>query len=433
MNDLSQPVEVIVKGRKVLRPGSVKSTDHLEYCLASTKENLAHAHENKMKPCSVSLGVNLADTTAYTQYKEDISAGIKRPECFKCWNNEERGVESERQRGNKLWLNPEHGNSHTEIILSNKCNAACLYCNSVYSSKWKDYIDNSKTILPKTIQNSIDCFKFSSHQPNKREIEAAYQLATDLGADFTKMACIGVYGGEPGLSIIEDDHLGNVLGRFYNANELWDRTIRYDFNTSLNYSRNRCKQIIKYFKKNKDTFPNYLPVIQPSIECVNDLFEYVRHGNTFQNFDKNLDLFLAEEIFKIEIQVSLNTFSFKHLPDVIRYINDKSQNTQQDISITWRFVDWLPFFDLICLDNSFIKYSHQLSEYLQNNKIGIGLNNFEDILITIEKKLLQNVSDNHFLEALEFVNWIENERGVSLKDVNAELYDYFVNMSAKWG
>lgn len=431
MHDLTKPQKVLVKGRQVSRPATVNPEDHNEFCVASTREVIAHAHIKKMKPCSASEGVELTDTKAFEKYKQDIKNGIRRPECHKCWADEDQGFDSERIHGNRRWLDPWHGNSHTEIILSNNCNSSCIYCNSMWSSKWREDIANSKTPLPKSILDNHGSYFFDAHTPNKKEIAAAYNVVADVGKDFTKMACIGVWGGEPGLTIIEEDHVGNVLNTFFDNNEMWGRTIRYDFNTSLNYSYVRCKEIIRYFVKHKHTFPTHYPILQPSIESLGELFNYVRYGNDFERFDQNLDLFLQEEIFQVEFEVSLNSFVLKDLKNLIEYINNKAESTTQEVKIKFRMVNWLPIFHLSVLDKTFLPHVDEAIEYVEKNEIHFK-NSKEELQLWFSriKKQLNSGANSRADEALDFCKWIESERNLKLQDVNPELYNYFVKMSS---
>ena len=75
------------------------------------------------------------------------------PECQKCWDEEDAGVESERQVFNKKWDENSREIKLRElwIGLDNICNLKCTMCNSDFSNQF-----DGKTITTKSLYNIPD-------------------------------------------------------------------------------------------------------------------------------------------------------------------------------------------------------------------------------------------------------------------------------------
>ena len=86
------------------------------------------------------------------------------PECQKCWDEEDAGVESERQVFNKKWDENSREIKLRElwIGLDNICNLKCTMCNSDFSNQF-----DGKTITTKSLYNipNIERMVFLGGEP----------------------------------------------------------------------------------------------------------------------------------------------------------------------------------------------------------------------------------------------------------------------------
>jgi len=190
----------------------IADDDHLMHCLRCKKELYIDFTNNVVKPCKFSAGIDIKNYDEFFQYIKDINNDIKRPECNYC---HEKDPEF-RLLGNALWLRPGHGNSHTEIVLSD---------------------DFDEDILTRYV--------------------------TYIAEDYHKFACICIAGYEPGYKIIEQNHVELIAKPFFAANKLKFRRLRYDFKTKLDFSVQRARQIAFYLKKMQKRYPRIDFSIQP--------------------------------------------------------------------------------------------------------------------------------------------------------------------------
>lgn len=207
----------------------ISEDDYKKYCVRCTKEVYIDFKKNLIKPCEFSAGVSLTDYNSYLKYVNDINNKVKRTECNYCHLNNDHW----RIQGNKLWTTPGHGNSHVEIILGN------------------------------TFDNDI----------LKKHVCA-------VAENFHAFACISISGNEPGLNIIEQDHIQLIAKPFFEVNRLKHRRLRYDFVTRLKFSTDRAKQIIDYMQNMQKQYPTLDINIQP------------KNSSIKNNFDEKMDLFV---------------------------------------------------------------------------------------------------------------------------------------------
>ena len=85
--------------------------------------------------------------------RSELNAGIKTSACTKCWHAESQGKTSRRQQKNTLadvmydlnienlqQMCAEYDPTMYQITTSNVCNAACIMCNSDWSSRWESLL-----------------------------------------------------------------------------------------------------------------------------------------------------------------------------------------------------------------------------------------------------------------------------------------------------
>ena len=425
--------DVVVKGKKQFREPQITEEDKKLVCIRASREQLLWAHTDKLKPCTNCTGVEYGNWTGLKELVDDIQAGVKRPECQRCWNDEAEGFPSYRQQGNQQWKIPGHGNSHTEIIYNNNCNASCLYCSGTQSSVIAEEIKNTEHKVPTHLLNSNE----AADPPLSKEkiLESAKQQVANIAKDINKLACIGVYGGEPSLDIIEEDHIGILLEEFFKHNQMWTRTIRYDFNSNFQFSEERAKQLVEYFHYYSDVFPTLNIIIQPSMECMGKFYNFVRHGCDWEIAERNLNYFLQNTNLQVDIRAHINNVSLKNLAPFLERMNNKCRDIRP-FYIEIDFVNRPEIFSNNILDSTFKKYSNDVWFYLENNQPHFA--NIDAMVTSL--KMLNKMIDSspehakkfYAKQALETYDYFKKTRGVDLLEVNPELYYYFkmVNISS---
>jgi hypothetical protein len=408
-------------GKKFTVEPCVKPGDENKHCLACTREIYYNSYTNKLKCCHINNGVDATSIKNFEKMVKDIDKGIQRIECKRC------DLSNFRERTNNFWINPESGNSHIDLQMSNYCPASCLYCKSEYSSTWENEIKENDNIPEQILRENNLKNKNKIIQDNQKLIK---KIVDNTATNISKRACIGITGGEPACSIIEEDHLKKIVTRFYSKNEVPARTLRYDFSTSLNFDEKKCIEIIQYLLSYCNRYRDLFIVLQIGIESTDDYFNFTRHGNNWQQFDKNLKLFLEHTNFGIEFKPMYNNVALPNLFNFIKYTNNLSFK-YRPIHLSSAFArDYKAFhFNLLPIED--LKYVKTTRNYLDNKKI--YFENKESVYSSLDAmehcfKCL-STSKRDYQEALEVFNYFKRKRQVDLQQINPTMYNHLLKMS----
>lgn len=135
------------------------------------------------------------------------------PLCIKCVEAESNGIESERIRRNRSSLELER----IDIIPSNKCNYACLYCNSIRSTAWikkegGTYLASDSSKLLDIIDNNgaITNIRFSGGEPLICDVfyEMIYKIRKDINVEITTNGSTLIY---------KNNNIIEILNQFENS------------------------------------------------------------------------------------------------------------------------------------------------------------------------------------------------------------------------
>ena len=124
-------------------------------CEASTAGKTLSNNEPAQRPYNLGLDplVDIVNSPNFNEYRQQFMQGAWPKPCTGCLATEEQGRQSKRQRENAKWLpimsqdelikraNPDGSLkkpdfAFIELRLANTCNAACVTCNPVSSSRW---------------------------------------------------------------------------------------------------------------------------------------------------------------------------------------------------------------------------------------------------------------------------------------------------------
>ena len=265
----------------------------------------------RIKPCcrfdgnEFPLEHNIADyriqDTFYSDFQNTLrkqaSEGKRIPGCVRCYQEEDSGKRSLRQRLNSHKTNQNLTKpviNFLELSLSNDCNLMCRMCDSRYSRKLFDeeveYRGKARAKL-KYMNISLD--------------EIYELLPTITYLKFT--------GGEPMLIKAHWDLLEYAVAN------------NYAKNITLNYSTNAT-----VYPKPKivDTWSAFNSVeIALSLDSINaDENEYLRHGTKQQSVLTNIDKYCSIRE-KVNIQLmcrpTITIYNAYHLPETMEYLIER--------------------------------------------------------------------------------------------------------------
>lgn len=193
--------------------------------------------------------------------------------CQTCWRAESAGIpsrrtiyQSQRRTHTELESKPEVIN----INLGNDCNLTCSYCCKQYSSAWlRDITSNSEYLHEERyIINAEDKLISALGQKTVKNSKH-YQTLINEVKTFTECGQVVISGGEPFLY----NGLEDLVASFNGEVEIF---------TGLGVDSVRFKRMVDKLPQNV-TFT-------VSAESTGALYEFNRYGNTWENFQSNLDI-----------------------------------------------------------------------------------------------------------------------------------------------
>jgi organic radical activating enzyme len=219
--------------------------------------------------------------------------------CLRCDQHEETSGNSQRVVFNKEF--PSTGVRRIKQIdlrWSNLCNLTCRYCNSTDSSEWAKL----RGIPIESVSRDYASEILETVEKNKESIECVYLL-----------------GGEP-------------LLQKYNINllDIIKPSTKIDIltNLSVDLTNNRVYQKLKNFSN---------VIWNISFDNIQDRFEYVRHGASWELFLKNIDIIIKDfSIYRINfhpVYSIWSAFALKEYQDFAKSL---------EIRVNWQLANEVP-------------------------------------------------------------------------------------------
>jgi hypothetical protein len=258
------------------------------------------------------------------QRKQELMTGIRAIECKECWDSEDLTGNSFRTNyqansfSNKtdsqiIELARQDLTKKIEIVLTNKCNSACVYCWEGLSSRWqketgKYFNDTEIEILDKTIDVLTEYWQ--TDLQHKNDIE------------------ISLLGGEPFFT----DHMFYFIENF--CNKIDNENIIVNITTNLNYNSSLLE---KFFNIIEDSKIRYNIVV--SAEAIENKFEYIRWGSKWKTWDDNFDVLLVKKLEYENVTITIgsahNFLSVPYINDLLNYIENKKIKFPIQLSSNW--------------------------------------------------------------------------------------------------
>lgn len=247
--------------------------------------------------------------------RTDMLNGEKISGCQTCWNDEDRGLVSRRnKRGSSVFINNVDQCVPTElsISLSNTCAMTCVYCCKKYSHSWRaDVINNGPYDYAVddryTATNKDQLFHVLS-QSQIQQTKFYHAILDQLIKISKSVDKVSILGGEPFLS----NNLMEML-------DVFDHTsTSISITTGLGVAGSRLEKIVKHIAKFKNLS------ISVSAESIGNHYEFIRYGNTFDNFNNNIKI-LQNNGIPIKYGSTVNNLSIFNFLDFVDTYVDKSQ------------------------------------------------------------------------------------------------------------
>jgi len=267
---------------------------------------------------------------------------IKNAQCNYCWNHDNKSNASYRDLYNKpIDVNKDVDSlvEFIELKFDNVCNLGCVYCSE---------IDSSTIAKEKKLVNSI-----TKH--DEKDVEVVTNYIQKL-LNKNKEVRINMLGGEPTLSKGYHQFIKNLIKT--NAN---DTNIIMVTTSNGNMHSNILDTLISYMEQTKWNW-----VWGFSGESTGKIFENVRHGSDWDQWNNNLDILSShKKTLCISFNPTVNLLTVKDFPNYINHVT----NCNKMYLINPNFV-LLPFeLSLAKVPKHFIKYIEDAKNIFEKKNI----------------------------------------------------------------
>jgi organic radical activating enzyme len=215
----------------------------------------------------------LFNTPKLQEERQQMLAGQRVKSCEStCWQVEDRGLISRRLAMNsktQTHINLESDPTVLNIVLGSNCNLTCVYCCKQYSTAWFQDIKNNGPYFDNDEKfeiNHVDLAVENLGQKNIANSDFFQQILHEC-KQFKNLNRIEITGGEPFLYNALPDLVNSLDGKIFVV-------------TGLGVENRRFERIL-----DKITSDFILDI---SAETTDKFYEFVRFGNTFDRFQKNM-------------------------------------------------------------------------------------------------------------------------------------------------
>ena len=319
----------------------------------------------------------LFNTPTLIQERQQMLLDQPVTSCYKsCWEPESKNLSSRRTQlkttektHTELTVdNPEILN----IILGTTCNLTCVYCCKQYSSSWfKDiasngsYLDHPRFVL--TEQEKI----LSKLSQVEIENSGHYQTLLNELTKFENIKEVHITGGEPFLY----NNLHALLENLHSIDKI-------SIATGLGVNNKRFQRLLEKIQDKSKI------ALHISAENIDKSYEFNRYGNSWKNFNDNLN-YLLDNKFPVEFRSVLSNLTLFGLIDFY--------NKFQNFDILYIYCRDPDFLSPNVLDDT---SKAQLTETIVNSSIS----NKQSIIDTINQPCSEQQRQNLSVYLKEFAS-----------------------------
>ena len=226
-----------------------------------------------------------------------------------CYKYEEQGLTSTRQKISKP---PKISDLHAPlkqltISLSTDCNLTCMYCSPEWSSSWQKDIEENGDYLLNGVpvkQNNNWSNLWSKMKQKSRGMDSRFftQILKEIKLS-TELLSVSVLGGEPLLNNQLDQMLDHIHGK------------KITITTGLGVSNARLRKVLQKTKGMDVKF-------QISGESTGELFELIRYGITWKDFQERVNM-IEQNGHKIQFISTISNLSVMGFKEFYNMYHDK--------------------------------------------------------------------------------------------------------------
>jgi organic radical activating enzyme len=264
-----------------------------------------------------SIDINFSQES-FNEVRKSLSDGIRHKKCNWCFEEEDAGRKSKRQRDNdkySSWLRdgnlPFQGLAKVELNLGNTCNLKCRTCGSHSSSSW---MQETYDLYEKTDYNSYRDYAIMMRKYHQHYDDES-PFWNDLESHLPTIKQFDFYGGEPFMS----NKMWKILEVAVEKGYAKDIEIHYATN-GTQWPEDKV-EIFKYFRHVHISF---------STDGIDKQFEYMRYPAKWtevtENMQKAVDFNRRSNNLYLGWCITLSNLNISGLPRLLEehYKNFKS-------------------------------------------------------------------------------------------------------------
>ena len=266
---------------------------------------------------------------------------------------------------------------HVDLRWSNLCNQACVYCGSLYSSKWAQEL--GEPILNQNKNNQ--------------------QVKQYVLSNIKNLKNIYIAGGEP-LLIKENQ-------------ELLEELIKVNPTCSIRVNTNLSKTGTKVF----DLLQGFNDVHWiVSVENIEDEYEYVRFGGKWNDFLNNLNTIKKNKNHKISFNMLYFILNHRSIFDTIQYFQNIGFHNNSFIAGPLYGPTEL---NILNYGNSIINQLRKIIKDKINSRPGFLLqNSYENLLNYLDQPFDKNTKATY-----NMLDTLDKRRSLNSKKIFATVYE----------
>jgi organic radical activating enzyme len=269
--------------------------------------------------------INVFNAEHLVKERQEVLDGKVPSSCKNCVEYEDKGIYIQNDllnsREDRIYETPNQSQlpPRIDFALHNFCNLTCVYCGPIFSSSWtKDIKENgeyeTKTISIKDIvRNKVSLSDYNS--------SSSFNILRQITQhpDFPTVKTITLLGGEPLINPFITDVVKDILDNNSTV-ELW-------ITTGLGIPEKRFLSTIEQLQQIDQRKQLRINV---SVETTGKTFEFIRHGITWDDFQRRFEhlvgQFTPKRMSILTTVFILAVFDYKNL---LEYIKELGFDTKQ--------------------------------------------------------------------------------------------------------
>ena len=288
--------------------------------------------------------------------------------------------------------------AYLDVMFSNFCNHACVYCDSSSSNLWND---TARVLRPTHAEHT---YMSETNEYNTLDKERE-MIDLILSSDLSHLRYVAIKGGEPFLSRLFDEFmrelgqrcdLSRVAMTLTTNNSIWPRQAILDTFSKL-----------RHFN------------INISGESIGELAEYVRYGTDWDGYESNTRKWMEYEKLndntRLYFQSTANVLTINRVSEWLQWLSNMGINSQDT---NWPTQAWGSQDFRQLLTRRQAKTLHKRYRHLPHAQWrDFLLKNLDPVLYP---DLRPEMTDHY----VEVMSQMERFRGNSLQKVNSEMHSW---------